>query len=581
MRTSKKNSTGEVKIKGQGASPGIALGKAFVFNRHKPIVNSRSIHKSQVEEQCNEFRRALKLTHDELKAMLEEDLDPETHQIIQTQIEMVNDPELCQQVERLVKEELYSADYAIQRVFKNYLELLTSSDNHVMRERIIDVKDIRDRLIQYLNKQASTVVQLDGEQILVAKELSPREVIKLSGGRVKGIVMDRGGPTCHAAIIARALGIPAVVGAKKASELIQIDTMVALDGDSGLVVVNPSDSTIEDFNAKIAGWSKHLADLKNICHLPSNTQDGHSFTLRANIEFAHELENLESFNAQGIGLLRTESIYLSKESFQNLDKQEAFYASILDKTGYEPVTIRLFDAGGDKFFNTVGEKEDNPFLGWRGIRMLLDEPRLLRDQLKAIQIVAGKFPGRVKILAPMVTSITEVKALRNHMKDTFEQLEREGYEVDSAIELGIMVEVPSVAVMAEKFAEHVDFFSIGTNDLTQYTLAVDRGNELISGLFNQRHPAVWHMIKRAVDAAKRHEIGISVCGELASDPESAACLMGMGIGELSMSPLKIPGVKQLLVSCSLDSMKSLSEEVLNCSTVEEVNKLFDNWKNQN
>lgn len=566
----------ETRLKGLAASPGIALGKVYVFNRRQPVIDSATIPKSEIKEHLNEFHSARDLTENELNELLQEELDDETLKIISTQIEMVRDPELCDQVEKLISVELHSASYAIQKVFENFLSMLSAADNHVARERIIDIKDTRDRLIEYINDQSSTI-RVDGEYILVAKDLSPREVIKLSGGEVKGIIMDKGGPTCHAAIIARAMGIPAVVGAKNASELAHDNGLIALNGSTGSIIINPLDSTVDRLNNKVAAWSEHLAKLKSICDQPSVTKDGHPFTLRANIEFARELPNIDSYNAEGIGLLRTESIYLSKEHFGNQRKQESFYNSILEKTGDEPVTIRLFDAGGDKFFN-LGEKEENPFLGWRGIRMLLDEPDLLREQLRAIYLTAGKYPGRVRILLPMITNVTEVLALKKHIERVFDQLGKEGHKTDPDIQLGIMVEVPSVAILADKFAEHVDFFSIGTNDLTQYTLAVDRGNELISELFNQRHPAVWRMINHTVDAARRHGIGISVCGELASDPEAAACLIGMGINELSMSPAKIPEVKQLLIQNDYQRMKDLSAGVLECITVEEVDKLFEDFR---
>ncbi len=567
----------EIRLKGLAASPGIALGKAFVFNKRQPVIDSTSITKSQIKEHLSEFHRARELTENELSALLKEELDDEILNIISAQVEMVRDPELGHQVEQLISVELHPASYAVQKVFENYLRMLSVSGNHVARERVMDIKDTRDRLIEYINDQ-SAMIRLDSEYILVAKELSPREVIKLSEGELKGIIMDKGGPTCHAAIIARAMGIPAVVGAKNVSELVHDKGLIAMNGSTASVIINPTDETVQKIKRKIADWADYLSHLKSICHQPSVTKDGHSFTLRANIEFARELPNMASYNAKGIGLLRTESIYLTKEHFENQKKQEAFYTTILAQTGDDPVTIRLFDAGGDKFFN-IGAKEGNPFLGWRGIRMLLDEPDLLSEQLKAIYLAAEKHPGRVKILMPMVTNVTEVIALKKLMKELQKQLAGEGHEIDPAIELGIMVEVPSVAILAGQFAKHVDFFSIGTNDLTQYTLAVDRGNELISELFNQRHPAVWHMIRRTVDAAKQHNIGISVCGELASDPEAAACLLGMGINELSMSPVKIPEVKQLLIQNEYQRMKDLSIGVLQCATAEEVDKLFENWKN--
>ncbi len=566
----------EVKLKGSAGSPGLAMGDAIFYNRENMSISFRKINESEVEEHLYQFKQAREKAKEELELLLNDELDDNADKLIRSQVEMINDPDLCKRIKTRIKKDHLPADYAIQQVFEEFLEIINQRDTKKFIESTVDISDVRDRLIQIVNDQ-----QIDFEgatgRIVVAKELSPREVIELAEYNIKGIIMDHGGRTSHAAIIARAINIPAVVGVKKATKYVDQVRQVILDGKAGAIILNPGEKTRNQFREKLDKERNKFENQKEICIKPSITDDGKSFILRANIEFKEELANIKEFCAEGIGLLRTESIYLHRDRFGDQKKQEAFYTAILEGAGKHPVTIRLFDAGGDKFFN-LGEKEHNPFLGWRGIRMLLDEKHLLRAQLKAILKVAAENPGRVRILVPMISCMEEVMQLKEIIKDEQGSLIENGIQADEQLQLGIMVEVPSVAVQAGKFARHVDFLSIGTNDLTQYTMAVDRGNELISHLYDQRYPAIWELIKMTAGAAQRNNVEISVCGELASDPVSACCLVGMGIYDLSMSPSSIPAVKTLLMQHSLSEMEQLSADVLECNTIEEVNELFKKWQ---
>lgn len=578
MDDNAKESPAEFELRGVPASPGSAIGKAKIYQKKEFDIQSSTIKKREVLDHINEFKKARITTENELQELKEDADDPEAVEIVNAQVEMVNDPELAKHVESLIKDKLYSVDFAIQEAFESYIDLIANSGNKNTRERSIDVKDTRDRLLEIVKKE-NDALTLESDCIVVANDLSPREVISLMNHGIGGIIMDRGGTTSHAAIIARSLGIPAIVGAKEAVSSISVDEMLALDGESGRIVVNPSEHTVKEFQRAIEDASKKEEELSKIVDKEPKTIDGDAFILRANIEFSEELERVKNVGAAGIGLLRAESIYLEKEHFEDIQKQEYFYSSILEGTGEEIVTIRLFDAGGDKIFKGK-QKEQNPFLGWRGIRMLLDERGLLRDQLRAILATAGKFPGRVQILVPMVTVIEEVVELKKEIREIQQSLKKEGRPIDEAVPLGIMVEVPSVALQIDKFANLVDFLSIGTNDLTQYVLAVDRGNELIAGIYDQRHPGVWELIKLVAETAKAYGKKVTICGELASDPVSASCLIGMGINELSMSPSRIPHVKSLLVRKGASEMRALSDKVLECSTSEEVHKLFENWRKE-
>jgi phosphotransferase system enzyme I (PtsI) len=567
--------TNEISLTGLPGSPGIVIGKASLYKRRRPVISNTSIQDDHIDQQIEEFHQARNLAEQELERLLDNQSDESALELIHTQIEMLKDPDLCDRVEREIEENNQPADMAIHKVFEEYLAIFKKNQEEAFRERSVDIADIRDRLLQILNNHHTD--EIEEGTILVAHELSPREVIEFSQLEIKGIIMDHGGTTSHAAIIARSMNIPTVVGVKKATNMIDSQQTVVLDGEHGEVIVNPEKKTREKYRDLMKRYVEAQSDLEKICAEPDETADQKPFVLRANIEFTEELESIKKYQARGIGLLRTESIYLRRKHFENQEKQEEFYGVILEDCDPQPVTIRLFDAGGDKFFN-LGSKEQNPFLGWRGIRMLLDEEPLLRKQLKAILKTAAKHHGCVRLLVPMISTINEVLRVKEVMFEIQGELMQEGVPVDEELQFGIMVEVPSVAIQAEKFADHADFFSIGTNDLTQYVMAVDRGNELISGLYNQCHPAIWKLIKQVVDAANKKKISVSVCGELASDPIAACGLMGLGINELSMGPTILPAVKNELRSHTFDEMQQLAEKLVTSSTIEDINTIFNNWK---
>lgn len=575
MNSDISNKRDEIELEGTPASYGHALGAAKVYRAKEFDVKSSMIKKKEVLDHINEFKRARDETEEELESLKRDTDDTQTADIISAQIQMVKDPELADRIERLIKDELFSVDYAIQKAFESYIELIENTTNSTIRDRSFDITDTRNRLLQIVNEHTDTFSVEDGA-IIVASKLSPREIIRLTKYNIAGLVMSCGGATSHAALIARSLGIPTIVGAKEAGDVIGDNDTIAMDGRSGQLVVHPSPDTIHRIENRMEEARRSEAKLLEIVGRDSITLDGHKFTLRANIEFSEELDRLRKVKAEGIGLLRSESIYLEKGTFENVRQQEAFYSSILEGTASDPVTIRLFDAGGDKIFEGK-HNEQNPFLGWRGIRMLIDKRELLRDQLQAILATAGKYPGRLQILVPMVSSCEEITVVREEMDQILESLENQGRPVDWKVPLGIMVEVPSVALQADYFAEQSDFLSIGTNDLTQYTLAVDRGNELIADRYNQRHPTIWKLIKSVADAGINSGTPVTVCGELASDPASAACMLGMGIKVLSMSPSSLPQVKKVLIENEFEKMQQLSSDVLDCNAAKDVENLFKNW----
>ncbi len=568
----------EIFLQGIPTSPGIAIGLAYIFTPKRPKISVNRIEEHIVNDQLTLWQQTRNKLDEEWSQLKGRQTDEKSKNILATHIEIIRDPELSERIKKLIEDKRYAISQAITTAFDEFIDLFTKTGSPVITNRRVDLSDIRDRLIELVDNDNKWNHEKSGE-IVVAENISPREIIQLSHQGIKGIVMEQGGSSSHAAIIARSIGIPAVVGAKGATQYIQNDTSICLDGKRGVVIVNPKSATLNRFKKMVRGQTMNLDEKKNICKKLSKTQDGHSFTLRANIEFPEELTHFDQCKAEGIGLLRTESIYLNRDQFGSRQNQQVFYDSILDNTGNEPVTIRLFDVGGDKFQNR-NISESNPFLGWRGIRMLLDERELLREQLTAILAAAGKHPGRVKLLLPMVTMLSEIDEVKKEIKSCQRQLIEEGYSVDRDIPLGIMVEIPNVAIQAAHFAKKVDFFSIGTNDLIQYLLAVDRGNVRLSHLYNQNHPAMWQIINKTVNAAHEHKIKVEVCGELASYPVSAACLLGYGVDGLSMTPTSIPHVKQLLTARSFNEMKNLAQRVKLCITPKDVETLFKNWKNK-
>ncbi|MGM0545463.1 MAG: phosphoenolpyruvate--protein phosphotransferase [Bacteroidota bacterium] len=564
----------EVHISGAPACPGVVIGHTSLYKRERPAVSETSIADDQVQNHIKKLDEALEKAKKELETLSDNTQDEATNMLIQTQLAILNDPDLYQRVEQEISVNNKPVDAALESIFENYLQMIRENHGNTYLNKSVDISDIRDRLLQILHDKTDEIAE---DTILVARELSPREIISFANRNIKGILTDRGGATSHAAIIARAMNIPTVVGLKKVTDVISSNDKVILDGRNGEVIIHPQKETCTKYENLMEQQSKKEANFEEICKKPNKTADGKSFTLQANIEFAEELSLARKYQAEGVGLLRTESIYLSRKDFDNIDSQVAFYHSILQVTNPHSVTIRLFDVGGDKFFEN-DKCEQNPFLGWRGIRMLLDQQELLKNQLQAILQTAAKFKGRVQLLVPMVTNIDEVKQLRQLIEEVQQQLQDEGIDIDENIPLGLMVEVPSVALQASDFARHADFLSIGTNDLTQYVLAVDRGNERISALYDQRHPAIWRLIKNVIDGAKSQGIPISICGELASDPLAAACLMGLGIEVMSMNAVVLPSVKQVLRGRSFADMQQLAEHVLQCQTVADVNNLFSSWE---
>lgn len=549
----------EHRIDALAASPGIAIGTVHRYRRIRLETDPKPIDPSQCDAHAERFAHALDLVEDELNriaSLARTEMGDDSSAIIETHIQMLRDPELNKQVVTHIRKHLKAADAAVFDAFESFLKRLRSAGNAFFAERITDITDVRDRILYRLQHDASSHTPLSGS-ILVAEDLTPTEVVELSRLGLRAIVLHAGGLTSHASIIARSMSIPKLVACKGALTFSSEGDHAIVDAKTGMFILHPTDATVDEYRNRLDALERQRSEVESLSGLPSVTACGVEIALRANIEFEPELPHVSGSGAMGIGLLRTESFFMDAQQ-GTVASQQSFYEHAVEASGAHSVTIRLFDVGGDKITD-LRESEANPFLGWRGIRILLDRRELLREQLRAILGAAGTYPGRIRIMAPMVTMLDEVRELRLEVDRVQQERVMGGKPIDPDVPVGIMVEVPAVALQADAFAEVADFFSIGTNDLTQYTLAVDRGNPLISELYQHHHPAVYRLIRMTVEAADRNGIPVAVCGELASDPDAAELLIGLGLRDLSMSPSSIPEVKARLRSRTCAEMREKAD----------------------
>lgn len=563
-----------ISLQGIAASGGIGIGKAWIMPNSNTVVKPEKITDEEAKKEIEKFNEAVEHViseFDYLKAVTDDD---EIKKILDTQIQVLFDPQLLEEIRIKISRQHFGSVYAVFESFNKYIELLDESGVDWAKERMIDIVSIRDQLIKTIKNKGSDL-SIAENSVVFAHDVSPAEMVQLSRQKIAGLVMLKGGLTSHAVILAQSLNIPCIIGVNWESIDYDSNSKVLMDGDSGEIIFNPDDEVELLFNKRKEKQIKLRNETLVWVSKPNKTTCGLPFTLRANVEFLNELPRLKTHGAKGVGLLRTEAILFESKNF-DVDHQIEFYRSVVEAANGESVTIRLFDAGGDKLLDDY-EAEANPFLGWRGIRMLLDKPELLDQQLEAILRVSGDFPGRIKILVPMVSRLEEIDEVKQAIHRVGSLLEIRKISYDKAIPLGIMIEVPSIALMADQAAEMVDFFSVGTNDLTQYALAVDRGNENISKLYQPSSPCVWKLIAMAKSGADKSGIPMAVCGEMASKPELAACFLGMGITELSMTTNSIPEVKATLCNSSKKELQELAETILSFHETQIIDSHLNNW----
>lgn len=566
-------------LKGIPVSPGFAIGEAFILDSDQSVIPRRFISSDEVELEFARFHQAVEKAKDEirvLQARVEaEKVGLEAVPIFDAHILILSDESLHREVLNRIQKNRFSAEYAVSRSLRKYERAFNQMADSYLAQRITDLRDIEHRLLQaLLGERREELRTLDREVVLVAHDLTPSQTAAIDRKHVLGFATDVGGMTGHTAIVARARVLPAVVGLGTVSADVSVGDMLIIDGNRGIVIINPDEKTLDTYRALANDFHSFEATLIGEKDLPSETTDGCRVEVVANIEFPQEIETVLHFGGEGVGLYRTEFLYLESEIEPDEEVHFLAYKHALDSIKNREVAIRTLDLGADKFFKT-GPRSDttllhekNPFLGCRAVRYCLQNTRLFTAQLRAICRASAL--GTVKLMIPMISCREEVLQVRELISDVQEQLDEEGIAFDPDMQIGIMVEVPSVALTIEHFVDICDFFSIGTNDLTQYVVAVDRTNEHVANLYRPGHPAVIQLIKRVIDCGLEHNIPVSLCGEMAGDPTYVLFLLGLGLKTFSVTPPLIPEVKKLIRSVSMENVRDIAKHAMEFQSSREV-----------
>ncbi len=568
----------EIAVKGIPASPGIAIGPVFIYSDPALAPELRTIPRDKVNEEVRRFRKAIGASRDYLAKIHDETLrnyGKDFAEIIETQISILDDKIFLQEVEEMIQDKKLDAAYATYRIFQNKKEHFLNLSDEYFRDRAFDVQNLKRLILKHMLGKKQDV-KLQQRSIVVADNLSPADTIRLHHKHILGFCTNVGGKNSHTAIVARSLGVPAIVGTEFITNIAKKDDQMLLDGNDGIIILNPGPETIREYEKKRKDFIVLGKDFLKKADKPAVTTDGHQIEVFANIEFVEELGQIAKSGAEGIGLYRTEGLFLSGNGLPSEEEQTANYLKIAESMAPKSVIIRTLDVGGDKLLpEFVSLPERNPFLGWRAIRFCLDHEEIFITQLKAI--LRANIHGNIRILLPMVSSLNEIRQFKKVLAKTKDILSSENNEFNPDVKIGMMVEIPSAAILAEHFAGEVDFFSIGTNDLIQYTLAVDRANEKIAHLYNHFHPAVLQLIKKVIDVGRASRIPVSMCGEMAGTPVAVPLLLGMGLEHFSAAHLRIPEIKDVIRNLSISQCRQLYQDVQTLDTAREIQKLCEDF----
>ena len=564
----------EIRFEGAGVSPGMACGKIHVVRDDLDDVSRYRIAPSQIPDEIGRFETALIQTRMQILEMqqrIAESIGAKDAAIFDAHLLVVEDRTLIDEVLRKLETELCNVEWVFQEVATRYAETLNKIDDPYLRERALDIQDVTKRVVRNLQGKApKTFLALSESHILVAHNLTPSDTASMNRANVLGIATDLGSRTSHAAILARSLNIPAVVGLHDITAKLETGQHVLVDGSDGLLIVNPAPETIAHYAELESRRARVVSQLKQLRTTRSTTRDGRHIVLSANIELPEDVEAVAANGAEGIGLYRTEFLYLNRTTLPTEDEQFETYRKVAERVRPDPLIIRTFDLGGDKLApGTVDITDElNPFLGWRAIRLCLENIDIFKTQLRAI--LRASAVGNIKIMFPMISGLEELRGAKAVLAECHEELRRSGVPLDEEIEVGAMIEIPSAALCANVLASEVDFFSIGTNDLIQYTLAVDRVNEKIAHLYEPTHPAILRLLRMIAEAAHAHHIWVGVCGEMAGDVALVPLLLGLGMDELSAGATSVPRVKRAVQSLALPECRELVEETLKLNTSSEI-----------
>jgi len=569
-----------VKIKGIAAAAGIAIARALVLESTELTVEKRAVQDTEVE--VTRFQEALALSVadvERLKLLTREQMGDEKAEIFEAHLLVLNDPELLGPVEDKIRMESVNAEYALQEVSSVFISMFENMKSAYLQERAADMRDVTKRVLAHLLKaKVLDLAAINEEVIIVAEDLSPSETAQLNRTYVKGFATNIGGRTSHSAIMARSLEIPAVVGTKEILDQVKDEDLLIVDGLNGIVLVNPDESTVAEYRVKQEQYEIQRKEWAKLRNEPTITKDGNRVELAANIGTPADVTGVLDNGGEAVGLYRTEFLYMGRDSMPSENEQFNAYKSVLERMEDKPVVVRTLDIGGDKELPYLDlPKEMNPFLGFRAVRLCLERQDIFRTQLRAL--LRASIYGNLRIMFPMIATLDEFRQSKTILMEEKVKLEAEGIQVSDEIQLGIMVEIPSTAVLADVFAKEVDFFSIGTNDLIQYTMASDRMNERVSYLYQPYNPSILRLVKMVIDAAHAEGKWVGMCGEMAGDATAIPLLLGLGLDEFSMSATSILPTRSQISKLSLEEVRQLTSAALGCSTADEVVRLVQQMNN--
>ena len=560
-------------FEGIPASPGIAIGKVHLLNRDTPQIEERNLNEKEVQQEIERFKNAVEMAKRDLMSLKEEateKLGEEAAKIFEVHQMLLDDQSIVDETIKQIATEKKNADLIFYHRMKHYQNALEALKNDVFKSRSLDIKDIKRRIIRNIQGNSRNYLnKIVESRIIVTRELTPSDTVALDRRKILAFVTEFGGRTSHAAIMARSLEIPSVVGIEGITSIVKSDERIIVDGIRGKVLIGPSPETLEYYRQLQNEYYDYQKELSHIRELPSKTLDGKDIELSANLEFPDEIDSVISHGAKGIGLYRTEYLYLTQSSLPSEEAQYQEYKKVAESIFPQAVIIRTVDLGGDKNPKCIAiPPENNPFLGWRAIRICLKEINIFKAQLRAI--LRASALGNIKIIFPMISSINELNKSLELLAEAKQELKQKGIPFDENLEIGAMIEVPGAAIVADIIATKVDFLSIGTNDLIQYTLAVDRGNERIAELFEPYHPAVLRLIRHVVSEGHRKDVWVGMCGEMAGDPLAILVLIGLGLDELSVSPIFLPKIKQIIRAVRYTECVEIAEQIMEMPTSKEI-----------
>ena len=564
------------------ASPGIAIAKAFVYVKEEVCIEEKKV--TDVQAELEKLENALEQSKKELTAIKEKavvDLGEEEAEIFEAHLMLLDDPEFIDGMRGEIEANSVNAEFAANAITQTYYALFDQMDDPYFKARAADVQDVGSRIIHnILGIKNVDISALDGDTILIAEDLAPSDTAQMDKKHVRGFATDIGSRTSHTAIMARSLEIPAVLGLGDVTKVVKNGDIVVVDGLEGHIAINPTEEELAVYEQRLESYKSVMAELAKLRDEPAKTTDGHQVELVGNIGSPDDLDGVHKYGGEGIGLYRTEFLYMNSEEMPDEEKQFAAYKVVIESFNGNPVIIRTLDIGGDKKLPYLPmEEELNPFLGLRAIRLCFEKKELFKTQLRAI-LRASVF-GQAKIMFPMISGVGEVRQAKAILKECMAELDQEGIAYDKEIGVGVMIEIPSAAITADIIANEVDFFSIGTNDLCQYTIAVDRMNQNVSYLYDPLNPGVLRLVKMVIDAAHKHQGKFTgMCGEMAGDPMATLILLGLGLDEFSMSAGSIPQVKKIIRTVDLETAKAIADKALTMETGEQILEMVQTKLNE-